>query len=284
MPAASSILGRCPDCCDCPAPVLRWDSRSAIVEKDGWYYPEAPDTKYLAMDIVGATRGVGVNIVDINFTDGPNTIDPVSLVQTANLVMNRVGYDFFSECDALIGGTSSSVSAGTFSLYRPHSYNPPGISSYCPGFGPLEVVLSNPYTEEILRSTAEAKLPAWDGDWNDTAGSYRSLSADGSTLAIRDARYEWRLPRHRVGSGRCHGIRWVVRFTPADGGPVVDTPHCASWSGDTPEDYDPDDVSTWAVMPNGEEPFFSLPPSAANGSTSIVEIEWSCRCKEAACP
>ncbi len=283
MPAAASILCRCPDCCDCPAPVLRWDSRSGIEQKNGWSYVEAEDVYYLAFNLVGSTRFITSRIIDQSFSGGPNTYDPVTGMQAANLTRHTKSYDFFSECDSLLGGTDSSTPGIAFSLISwPHTFAP--SSTYCPGYGPYDIVLSDLYTDAKLLEVALAKLPAWDGDWNDTAGSYRSLSANGRTLTIRDARYEWRLPRHRVGSGRCHGIRWVVRFTPADGGPVVDTPHCASWSGDTPEGYDPDDVSTWAVMPNGEEPFFSLPPPAANGSTSIVEIEWSCRCKEAACP
>lgn len=37
-----SIIGQCPDCCECPAPAIEWESRSASQTKHGFYeWPEA---------------------------------------------------------------------------------------------------------------------------------------------------------------------------------------------------------------------------------------------------
>lgn len=77
------------------------------------------------------------------------------------------------------------------------------------------------YTDEYLTSTfmadVVAGLPAWDSDWNDTAGSFANLSTDELTYSIRESRYRLRFKIPLVGSGTCYRISWVERFIPEAG-------------------------------------------------------------------
>lgn len=261
MPAATSILGQCADCCDCPAPVLRWDSRSAAKAKCGYsgtfevasaYIPclpaTTPPTFYQRQNRVAtaAPGGCVSPTSEVFFNPGTNP-----------------DYQYFDDTCTFRQSATTFVAAGNV------------LATY-----------GEEYTTADLVARVQAALAAlgWDGDWNDTPGSYRSLSANETTLALRDSRYEWRVPRHKVGSGRCYGIRWKQRFTPEGGGAPVDTPMCAVWDYEATPDYDPDDVTTWPKMKNGELDYWELPPPSANGTTTVEDIEWFCLCREAVCP
>lgn len=78
--------------------------------------------------------------------------------------------------------------------------------------GARTFTLSNPYLTATLISNAIAALPAFDDDWNDTAGSFRNLSTDELSVAIRESRYRHRFEIPKVGSGTCYRLEWVERF------------------------------------------------------------------------
>jgi hypothetical protein len=72
-----------------------------------------------------------------------------------------------------------------------------------------------PYTTDQLKDETLAALPAWDDDWNDTAGSYRNLTTDELTLSIRESKYRFRFKIPKIGNGSCYKLEWVERFIPA---------------------------------------------------------------------
>jgi hypothetical protein len=72
------------------------------------------------------------------------------------------------------------------------------------------------YTTAQLITNTTAAIPAWDDDWNDTAGSYRNLTAnEEQTLSIRESKYRFRFKVPKVGNGSCYKLEWVERFIPA---------------------------------------------------------------------
>lgn len=78
--------------------------------------------------------------------------------------------------------------------------------------GARTFTLSNPYLTATLISNAIASLPAYDDDWNDTAGSFRNVSTDELSVAVREARYRFRFEIPKIGSGTCYRLTWVERF------------------------------------------------------------------------
>lgn len=143
--------------------------------------------------------------------------------------------------------------------------------------GNLYNVLSDEYLTADLIAAALAALPAFDGDWDDTAGAYRNLTSDELTYSIREARYRLRfqIPTTRKRINTCYKVEWVERFTPESGDPV-DTPMSATWDGVVPDGYDPDDSSTWPILGDGTNPYFELPVPDSNGITTVVDVTVSC--------
>lgn len=76
---------------------------------------------------------------------------------------------------------------------------------------------SNPYTTEALVEKVLSSFPAFDNDWDDTAGSYAETSADESSYAARKARYRLRFPVPKVNTGKNYRAEWVERFVPEAG-------------------------------------------------------------------
>jgi len=63
--------------------------------------------------------------------------------------------------------------------------------------------------EEALPAAVDG-LPDYDGDWNDTAGSFRNLS--WPSVAIRESRYRLRFKIPKVNTGKNLRASWVERF------------------------------------------------------------------------
>lgn len=77
------------------------------------------------------------------------------------------------------------------------------------------VTYSVEYTTALLKTYTVAALPAYDDDWNDTAGSFVNLSTNELTYSIRESRYRLRF-QIRLVSG-CYRASWVERFIPEAG-------------------------------------------------------------------
>lgn len=125
-------------------------------------------------------------------------------------------------------------------------------------------------TADLITNTMAA-LPAFDGDWDDTAGSYFNLTSNELTNSIREGKYRFRFKIPKVGIGRCYRIEWIERFTPETGEPT-DTPKNFQWDGITPEGYDPEDIDTWPTT--GE---FTIAIPETNGTTTVVDAAAYCR-------
>jgi hypothetical protein len=72
--------------------------------------------------------------------------------------------------------------------------------------------LSNEYTTALLKTNTVAALPAYDDDWNDTAGSFADLSTDETSYSIRESRYRLRFAIPKVNTGKHLRASWVERF------------------------------------------------------------------------
>lgn len=83
--------------------------------------------------------------------------------------------------------------------------------------GSRKLELGSEYTTLLLQANAVAALPAWDDDWNDTAGSFANLSTDELTYAIRESRYRLRFKIPLVNTGLNYRLSWVERFIPEAG-------------------------------------------------------------------
>jgi hypothetical protein len=70
----------------------------------------------------------------------------------------------------------------------------------------------DPYTTASLKTNTVAALPAYDDDWNDTAGSFADLSTDELSYTIRESRYRLRFKIPKVNMGKSLRASWVERF------------------------------------------------------------------------
>lgn len=77
---------------------------------------------------------------------------------------------------------------------------------------PLGSIYSNEYTTALLKTNTVAALPAYDDDWNDTAGSLANLSTDEISYNIRESRYRLRFKIPKVKTGKNLRASWVERF------------------------------------------------------------------------
>jgi hypothetical protein len=68
--------------------------------------------------------------------------------------------------------------------------------------------------EEESLSAAIAALPAYDDDWNDTAGSFLNVETSGTatTTTIRQSRYRLRFAIPKIRTGKHLRASWVERF------------------------------------------------------------------------
>jgi len=134
-------------------------------------------------------------------------------------------------------------------------------SACCPSASTLTSTLSVEYTTAQLLTNTLAALPAFDDDWNDTAGSYFDLDADELTNSIRESRYRFTFAVPKVGSGTCYKITWTEVFTPEVGDPV-ETERCAIWNGDLLE-------AGVGIVGDGTNPYFELAIPETNGTITV---------------
>lgn len=317
MPAAASIIGQCPDCCTCPTATVEWDSRSASKSKMGVLecvgFASTPARVYRRVNYSGVTDGLD-SLFSRNRISQSGHIELVDPPPSGYSLAFRsyweqrdqktsafasCGASFtsdttFTRSNATIGGDSYiAFASGVTCTFADANISAPAATCISAtqrriggGSDPCSSEervfdLADEYTTALLKSNTVAALPAWDSDWNDTAGSFANLSTDELSYAIRDARYRFRFKVPKVGQG-CYRVSWVERFTPEGGGSPVDTPRCATWDGTIPGGYDPATPSTWPILGDGSNPYFELPPPASDGTTTIINIVAECVCD--ACP
>lgn len=232
---AVNIAAQCAECCDCPAPTLQWDSRSASLTKSGFSecssFVSTPPKRYRNAD--------GSGIEARRLSSGGNGLDVLSFSGTIALAFGETpstSTQTLSALDCSVSGggpyTCSSPTPpcnppGTLSalLVQSATGSNPCVSSteigsnlLTPNCGTVVwFVLSNEYTTAQLKTNTVAALPAYDGDWNDTAGSFANLSTDELTYSIRESLYRFLFKIPLVGSGLCYRLEWVERFIPEAG-------------------------------------------------------------------
>jgi hypothetical protein len=292
---------QCPECCECPQPIIQWDSVSASKTKSGYVEfgtASAPPVIYLQylyayLQRLAQCSGTGctpdelipANTVEQSVT---GTYDPATGDTTQTGTDRAIGYD----CSGIVSDVTTPISGSYAGTAVPNVCGLTPSGGTCttvstssktyvtPEYGCMEsqpnsdvngsLSLSVPFTTDDLIEQTLAALPEFDDDWSDTAGSYYDLTSDELTNSIRESRYRFRFRIPKVGSGTCYMITWTEVFTPEEGDPV-ETERCAIWDGETPEDYDPDDESTWPIIGDGSDPYFSLAIPESNGTITVPD-------------
>jgi hypothetical protein len=243
-----SIASQCPDCCECPVPVVQWDSVSAAQTKCGWNEfasPSNPPKVY---------RRATVNNLDFFFITTPSSFEHNQtlnglvteigldcaggcLGQTIDITGPLTGYTLYYQLEVSLnriiyridgnvppdnggcGADYTSAAAGSDDKDTPSS-STQTVSTYA-GYGPsgtdATVTLSAEYTTADLIAYVAGLLTPFPETWAGTAGSFRNLSTDERSYAARISRYRIRFKAPQTGTGKCYRVSWVERFVPEAG-------------------------------------------------------------------
>jgi len=316
MPAASSIIGQCPACCECPEPVVQWDSVAISKSKCG--YPEfsggesTPPKIYLkaTFDNVWITGNVEfeslagpINGVSEYDPEDCNDICPRTLVvpmvprtgSTADpftfahlfffenpFPRLRDGFTFIFPSDVDCGLGADASDNENFTTVDPEG----GHTATTWEYETLDdefnvqlgsVNLSDEYTTALLLDILSNTAASFPNTWTGVAGSFLDIDETELNATIRRARYRFRFPAPLVGGGTCYKVEWVERFTPDDEeAEIVDTPRCAIWDGIIPTGYDREDPETWPILSDGINPYFELNEPEEPGEITLAEITFTC--------
>lgn len=233
-----NIAVDCPDCCTCPAPTTQWDSRSTSKTKCA--YPEfagfvsSPPKRYRTVTFSGVPVDAHISLDTATGTaDGgftyPLSCSPSSCGGQPFVKVTLTG-DFSGVLDwefesVTAPGMSVLVIAGgdcdggDYFVNESIDNIPVTPTSATTGTYSIggSVALSDEYLTSELIAQAIAEFPAYPGTWLGTAGSFRNLSTDELSVAIREDRYRHIFPVPLVGSGTCYRLSWVERFIPEAG-------------------------------------------------------------------
>ena len=240
-----SIAAQCSDCCECHQPTVEWDSRSASKSKCGWTSLDgsSPNKRWLTKTISGEVLSLccGGGGTPLGFEyDGAAVYSlSNSCSSLTSDTRTRAPFGAFNTppdaCgDPVVFGTPS---AYTSTIVETDGENwGPGSEVYnfsivitettktitgpelCSPVtnqirsGTATEVLSDEVTAAVLRTATIAALPAYDNDWDDTAGSYANLSSDELSLSIRESRYRLRFKIPKTNTGLNYRAFWVERF------------------------------------------------------------------------
>jgi len=274
-----SVLGQCASCCECPTATVEWDSVSATKDKSGFLqgsgYETTPPKRYLTATGTGIeARSIGVsNFASFKYT-GTLTLDADEAVIsstkyiTATECITTVGYPFTCDSTTTDGCVSYDAYAQEIEgIGNQYAVSETEFSSPFGGFScgdVIHIVLSNEYTNLLLRSNAIAVLPAYDSDWNDTAGSVLNLSTDELSAAIRESRYRLRFSIPKTNTGTNFRATWVERFIPEAGTTI------SSVSVHSAGVYRP--TVTLSAPPTGGTQAYAIAVMSSTGTISSILI------------
>lgn len=309
MSAGVSIIGQCAECCACPTAAVEWDSRSASLNKCGheeFTSPSSPPKYYLTVTANGSAGGNLEGVcswssasVTIDSTDCLGLLSYAGTITAINLDVCSVTFsNMFSaqqwDTDDCGGVTRDRYLADVHLncpdnprieyLYILSETSTSRTYRTCATTNDLTETLSNEYTTALLRTNAVLALPSYPGTFTSSSpGSFANVSSDELSCAVRESRYRLRFKIPLIGFGTCYKVTWKERFTPEGGGTSIDTDRCDIWNGTTPSGYDPDDSTTWPVLPSVAPYYYELPVPSTDGTTTVVSIVAECRdCS--ACP
>ncbi len=230
-----SVASQCAECCTCPTATVEWDSRSASLTKCGYssFDGTNPNKRWLVQTGTGTFTttycfcpGGGTAVFETYTLTGSGVYAPIgcACVSTVNVeykqydstafgctgtLVTTINYPNDCSFSPLTGSTGTTVTTETTLITS--------RSDTCSG--PLSAIsgsytrtLSNEYTTADLKTNTLAALPAYDDDWNDTAGSFADLSTDELTYSIRESRYRLRFAIPKVKTGKSFRASWVERF------------------------------------------------------------------------
>jgi hypothetical protein len=229
-----SIASQCPSCCDCPVPVVQWDSVSAsltkcgYLAKNGLIYLRAEGSGTIttsayscgtrqqtlagALIITPPSCSASSDMV-LTCTQAPECEEDPEYLDVPPNASNIVNSDYlFPQLEALAAVCNGFSSSARASSPTTISVNGTGSLS-----GSLTFTFASEYTTALLKTNTLAALPAYDDDWNDAAGSFANLSTDELSYSIRESRYRIRFEAPQTGTGKCYRVSWVERFVPEAG-------------------------------------------------------------------
>lgn len=124
-------------------------------------------------------------------------------------------------------------------------------------------VRSIPHTTDQLKTNTMAALPAFDGDWNDTPGSYYFLSTDELTFDFRASRRRWSLAGvSGLTVGHTYRLKYLIRFQPLPTGSPTD-------GAETYLEFTFTEGMT-------HTPYITIPAATANGINMAIWTGWEC--------
>lgn len=277
----------CALCCTCPTATVEWDSVSASLTKCGsseFGTPSSPPKYYLS----STANGVAGNIPASTWSNAKSTYNSTctGLTLTGDVISSysetcdysisgvifrpqewdvdtcsgatRTRYlqDVLKNCPNRVESTYVFVYSNTSSTVR--------IWRTCGTTNDVTETLSDEYTTATLKSNTVAALPAYDNDWNDTAGSFANLSTNELTYSIRESRYRLRFKIPTVGTALNFRATWVERFI-AEAGVSI-----SSVSVNKSGVYRP--TITLSAPPSGGTQAYAVAVMSSTGTVSSISI------------
>ena len=193
-----SIASQCLECCTCPPATVEWDSRS---------FSGTP----ICYITVSCKSGD-----DRLFKQGDVIVTPTDVDAPADCFEDASTMTFTStiNCTVCTAHQTTVVDKG-FPEPGPICYETESgtVSSGSDDLGTQTIIYSDEVTYSMLRTDAINMLPSYNGDWNDTAGSFvNQASTIFSAFSIRESRYRLRFKIPQVNTGKNLRASWVERF------------------------------------------------------------------------
>lgn len=128
--------------------------------------------------------------------------------------------------------------------------------------GSLMFTLGDEYTDEALYNHVVNSMPDYDDDRNDTAGSYRDESEDGSELDLRFTKGFVPLATvDNLVNGKSYNLIYKVRWSPKSGTPVDGAEQTYNFTYSTGQTH---------AGP------ITVPEATANGTNELHQVRWEC--------
>lgn len=296
-----NIAADCPDCCVCPSPIIEWDSVSVSQAKYGFteYGAASTPPKRYTLELANGTFSSTASSASFEYISAGYEISRATGIQLYSagnackingLLCDRLAV--FVPDSASSGNCNGVAVTGRSQISsRPRSTDDctsgleggDGYSAWLAYIsaqsstsktwtgcseggtsGTVTVALTDEFTTADLKALAVASMAAFDEDWNDTAGTLAALSTDELTYVLRDSRYRFRVPLHKIGTGKCYRIRWDVQAIPKTGVPITSL---ELWSRGV---YRP--AVTLSAPPAGGTQARAVAVMASGGSVASIRI------------
>jgi len=269
------------ECFLCPTtlPSVQYDSAEADLEKCGYEEfadPSTPPKIYKVMDTEGTEAyaqfgGTGCvpdeyNPLETGTWTGHSVFPSPGCTQTGNIILHSIDY---GDCTGEPTGSSDTelspikITSGgaTNTKTTSHDIQGPIVNPTSTYERDLLQTLSDEYTTSELIGYVQDAIPAFDNDWDDTAGSSRVLDTDELHYLERHAKARAPLAGLGLISGEHYRLYYDIVLTPTVGSPSV----LSSAFFDI--------VYTGGMTHTAE---ITLPVPDTNGTVTLVLDGWDC--------